>query len=129
MFVGDVCDKGWDQPSPSPERLSAGRPLDGVNLSSDRQVSFAYRSSVARSSAVSALTLPVGDARRVGPDPSCSPSSNTPRTTKLSGEARLRTTPRRLLGWYGAPATMSRVQTFVPAAPKRAASYHFSITD
>ena len=79
MFVGDVCDKGWDQPSPSPERLSAGRPLGRVNLSSDRQVSFAYQSNVARSSAVSALALPVGDARSVDPDPSCSPRSNTPR--------------------------------------------------
>src|SRR5271157_4750096 len=103
MFVGDVCDKGLDQPSPSRERLSAGRPLGRVNLSNDRQVSFAYRSSVARSSAVSALALPVGDATRVAPDPSCCPRSNTPRTTKLCGEARLMATPRRLLGWYGHP--------------------------
>src|SRR5208337_2441299 len=100
MFVGDVCDKGLDQPSPSRERLSAGRPLGRVNLSNDRQVSFAYRSSVACSSAVSALALPVGDARGGDPNPSCSPKSNTPRTTKLCREARLIATPRSLLGWY-----------------------------
>src|SRR5208337_4716812 len=44
------------------------------------------------------------------PRPKPQPRSKTPRTTNVYGEARLIATPRRLLGWYGACATMSRVE-------------------
>src|SRR5271157_4585295 len=45
------------------------------------------------------------------PRPKPQPRSKTPKTTNVCGEARLIATPRRLLGWYGACATASRVES------------------
>ncbi len=83
MSAGVVNLDGLPKPAPSRDKLSAGKPLGWVSRSTERQVSFAYRSSVDRSSSVSALAIPGADARRVDADPSCSPRSNTPRTAKL----------------------------------------------
>src|SRR5208282_959085 len=86
MLVGEVCIQGAAQPSPSRRRPSAGRLLGSSNLSNPRQVSLAYWSNVAFSSALSTSILDFRDPASVDPNPSCNAGSNKPRTTNLLEE-------------------------------------------